>query len=117
MRTILHPGSRLALCLILFVVAAIAISPLAAQTSNRTPTTDRLFIGFAKDASLADHQWWEGQQEISSHDVMDTVAAKLVFAVRPIDRFDSCLLEEALHRSRSTDGHAGGSSRCDASFG
>ena len=88
MRTMLHAGSRFALCLTLLATVTIAVSPLAAQTSSRTPTTDRLFLGFAKDASLADQQWWEGQLEISSHDILDTVAAKLVFAIRPIDRFE-----------------------------
>ncbi len=88
MRTMLPAGSRFAFCLILLAAVTIAVTPLAAQTSSRTPTTDRLFLGFAKDASLADQQWWEGQLEISSHDILDTVAAKLVFAVRPVERFE-----------------------------
>ena len=85
MRTMHKAGPRLAFCLI--VLAAVAITPLLAQ-SSRTPTTDRLFLGFAKDATLADQQWWEGQLVISSYNDLDTVVANLVFAVRPIDRFE-----------------------------
>ena len=85
MRTTNHQGTRLAFCLIL--LAALATSPLFAQ-SSRTPGTDRLFLGFAKDASLADQQWWEGQLEITDHDALETVAVNLVFALRPVDRFE-----------------------------
>jgi len=85
MRTMTQAGLRLSLCLIL--LAAVAITPLAAQ-SSRTPTTDRLFLGFARDATLANQQWWEGQLEITSYDALDTVVANLVFALRPIDRVE-----------------------------
>jgi hypothetical protein len=88
MRTMFHAGSRLAFCLILLTVATISITPLTAQTGSRTPDTDRLFLGFAKDASLANQQWWEGQLEVINHDSMDVVAANLVFAIRPIERFE-----------------------------
>jgi hypothetical protein len=64
-----------------------ALSPVQAQ-SSRTPATDRLFIGFAQDAVLADQQWWEGQLEFASHEDLDTVVARLNFAVRPYERIE-----------------------------
>ncbi len=85
MWTMIRAGLRLTLCLIL--LTAVAASPLAAQ-SSRTPTTDRLFLGFAKDATLADQQWWEGQLVVTDQNDLDTVVAKLVMAIRPIDRFE-----------------------------
>jgi len=64
-----------------------ALSPALAQ-SSRTPATDRLFIGFAQDAVLADQQWWEGQLEFASHEDLDTVVARLIFAVQPYERME-----------------------------
>ncbi len=64
-----------------------ALSPALAQ-SSRTPAADRLFIGFAQDAVLADQQWWEGQLEFSSHEDLDTVVARLIFAVQPYERIE-----------------------------
>ncbi len=70
----------------LFVLAGL-VSPALAQ-STRTPATDRLFLGFAQDAALADQQWWEGQLEFASHEDLDTVVARLIFAVRPFERIE-----------------------------
>ncbi len=41
-------------------------SPALAQTgSGPASNQDRLFLAFIEDATLAQHQWWEGQIEIS----------------------------------------------------
>ncbi len=42
--------------------------PALAQTgsgASSTSSNDRLFLAFIEDATLARHQWWEGQIELS----------------------------------------------------
>src|SRR5262245_47396023 len=49
------------------LTAALAVSAAAAQStpaaSQRTGTTDRLFLSFAQEAAVVPSQWWEGQLE------------------------------------------------------
>jgi len=89
--------SALLAALLVLVVFPGTSSPALAQSDsagsstarpNRTPSADRLFLGFAQDPTLAGQQWWEGQLNISSQGDLDTVAARLVFALQPFERVE-----------------------------
>jgi len=76
------------------VAGALLVAPALAQeptgTENETASRSsgegprgRLFLGFDREAVLADRQWWEGQIEFADYDALDVKQARLVFALQP----------------------------------
>jgi len=86
---------RLTVCLL---VAAGLVAPSAlAQSGDNSSTktsyrkahaSDRLFLGFAEEASLVDRQWWEGQLEFQDGDLADATILRGVAAFQPWDDFE-----------------------------
>lgn len=68
-------------------VALCAASALLAQTApgvaRPTSSSDRLFLGFAEDATVVDRQWWEGQVEAADYDSADANILRAVIAFQP----------------------------------
>jgi hypothetical protein len=62
--------------------------PAAAQVPPPSSTTDRLFLGFAFDATLIDHQWWEGDLIYSDGDLVSSIVILGTGAVRVADRVE-----------------------------
>lgn len=57
-----------------------ALTLVAAPAQAQTASTDRSFLNFAEDATVADRQWWEGQLVFQEGDVVDVIALRGVFA-------------------------------------
>jgi hypothetical protein len=57
-------------------------TPVAAQDSA-SRVTDRLFLGFAEEASVAQRQWWEGRLELSDGDSIDSNVLRGIAAFQP----------------------------------
>jgi hypothetical protein len=88
---------------VLLVAAIAAAAPIAfgaePESAQAKPApaaapaefADRLFLGFAQEASLVPSQWWEGQVEYAdgSHDIpVDAFLVRGVFAFRPIKQLE-----------------------------
>jgi hypothetical protein len=78
-----------------FLVAALAITAASAQTtpapSQRSGTTDRLFLSFAQEAAIVPSQWWEGQIEYlngSSNIPYDALLFRGVVAFQPVKHLE-----------------------------
>lgn len=63
------------------LLLALAAAPVAAQSGDREPG-GRLFLGFDREATLAERQWWEGQLEFAEGDGIDVQQIRLVAAVQ-----------------------------------
>lgn len=62
-------------------------APIPVRTPARSPIADRLFLGFAQEASLVSSQWWEGQLEYAngSSDIpVNVFLVRGVVAFRPV---------------------------------
>jgi hypothetical protein len=94
-------NSRLRTLASSFLTLAIA-GTVHAQTTTTTTTTpstttaapastsrtDRLFLSFAEEATLAESQWWEGQLEFQGGEVWDSTIARLVVAFQPFQNIE-----------------------------
>jgi len=88
-----RPAPRFALALA--AALALAIVPAGAQDAKgkdaapaASSAAGRLFLGFDREATLADRQWWEGQIEIADDDVVDVAQVRLVVALQPFKGFE-----------------------------
>ena len=77
------PRTALARVTLVAVVGLAATIPTSAQD---TPTSgsDRLFLGFAQEATVVEGQWWEGQGEFADADSAESVIGRLIFALQPL---------------------------------
>jgi hypothetical protein len=55
----------------------------APAVARPTSSTDRLFLGFAEDATLVERQWWEGQAGAADGDFVDANYLRGVVAFQP----------------------------------
>ena len=81
------------------LAAALAVSAAAAQTTPSTPpsttqrsgSTDRLFLSFAQEAAIVPSQWWEGQVEyVNGGDQLpfDALLFRGVVAFQPVKNLE-----------------------------
>lgn len=80
---LVSPRSATVAVAVLVVTSLIAAVPAAAQ-ETRTSGSDRLFLGFAQEATVIDGQWWEGQGEFADADEVESTIGRLVFALQPL---------------------------------
>jgi hypothetical protein len=88
MRNIRSPFGVVLLLLTLGDTAVLAQAepdPAAVNPTPSHPTSgeDRLFLGFAEEATVVDRQWWEGQIELSEADVVDMTLLRGIVAFQP----------------------------------
>jgi hypothetical protein len=50
----------------------------------KTSGSDRLFLGFSREATVADDQWWEGRGELAGATDIDAILGRFVFAIQPL---------------------------------
>jgi hypothetical protein len=69
--------------LIFGVCAGLAQAQSSPGVARPTSSSDRLFLGFAEDATVVDGQWWEGQVEAADSDAVDAQLLRAVIAFQP----------------------------------
>lgn len=69
--------------------AALILATSAAMAqSTATSSTDRLFLNFIEDATVADDQWWEGQVEYQDGEIADAALIRGVVAFQPVSHLE-----------------------------
>jgi len=66
----------------------LAAGASAATAAAATSEADRLFLGFAEEASIVQKQWWEGQIEFTDGDPVDATIFRAVVALQPISNVE-----------------------------
>ncbi len=79
-----HPPTAPVLLALAAALAA-PVLPAAAQGTAPPPAgpSERLFLSFAEEASIAERQWWEGQFEFSDGDVIEATLVRGIVAIQP----------------------------------
>ena len=73
------------------LATTLLLGALPATAQRPTSGSDRLFLSFVQDATLAETQWWEGQLEYAdgvADDLFDAIALNGIFAVQFRDRIE-----------------------------
>lgn len=72
------------------LLAVAAPGPQAQGRADARATSgfDRIFLGFAEDATIVDQQWWEGRLAYADYDAVDILVLEGVVAFNPWDNIE-----------------------------